>query len=139
MIEFEPTYFETFLTYSRNSWMLVLCLCGVDLHSKGYRIHNSELISEAVNTLEMFIKNPREDMLLMLEDLEYAGHRTREELLGFLGDVLSILKDEANATKEGYQLIYKRILILLNELKRKYGDLEEEVLSRYKARCPLYG
>jgi hypothetical protein len=119
--------------------MLVLCLCGVDLHSKGYRIHDSKLISEAVNTLEMFIKNPREDMLLMLEDLEYAGHRTREELLGFLGDVLSILKDEANATKEGYQLIYKRILILLNELKRKYGDLEEEVLSRYKAGCPLYG
>ena len=130
MVQFEPTYFEEFLSYLAVKDLLVSSLCAVELRSKGYT--SKFLITQAVGKLEKFLSNPDYSQLSMLTN---ASGKTRGELLGFLEKTLAGLTYR-EYSKDEYDEIYGNLLALLNQLDSRYKDLEEKVLSRYRARIP---
>jgi oligoendopeptidase F len=132
MIDFEPPHMQTFFAYLRASWLLSLCLCGIDMCMSDRR--DSEFVREAVTRLETLINNPKEkeseEVIMILED-----YMPRSELLDFLKNTLNALKGD-DFSREQYQAIYQRLLQLLDSIKQRYGELERAVLSRYRAKLP---
>jgi len=130
MIDFEPTYMQTFFAYLRATWLLLLCLCGIDMRMSDRR--NSFFVHEAVTRLETLLDNPKEsEEVILLED-----YMPRSELLDFLKNTLNALKGD-DFSKEQYKAIYQRLLQLLDSIKQRYGELERAVLSRYRAKLPM--
>jgi hypothetical protein len=131
MVEFEPTYFEEFLSYLAVKDLLVSSLCAVELRSKGYSPGESILITQAVDKLEKFLRNPEYQQLSMLTE---ASGWSRGKVLAFLEETLTSLTHIESEDK--YNEIYDGLLALLNQLDSRYRDLEERILSRYRARIP---
>jgi hypothetical protein len=131
MMEFEPTYFEEFLSYLAVKDLLVTSLCAVELRSKSCSPEESILITQAVDKLEKLLRDPEYQQLSML--MEASGW-SREKLLAFLEETLTSLTHIESEDK--YNEIYDGLLALLNQLDSRYKDLEEKVLSRYRARIP---
>jgi hypothetical protein len=131
MIEFEPTYFEEFLSYLAVKDLLVSSLCAVELRSKGYSPEESILITQAVDRLEKFLGNPDYQQVSML--MEASGW-SRGKVLAFLEETLTSLTHIES--KDKYNEIYDSLLALLGQLDSRYKHLEERVLSRYRARIP---
>ena len=131
MIDFEPTYMQTFFAYLRAGWLLSLCLCGIDMRMSDRR--DSGFVREAVTRLETLLDNPKEseEVILILEDC-----MPRSELLDFLKNTLNALKGD-DFSKEQYQAIYQRLLQLLDSIRQRYRGLERAVLSRYRAKLPM--
>jgi len=138
MIEFEPVYVQEFNLYLELKDLLTYSLCGIDLHSKGRRAENSILIRFAIATLEKFLSKQNDALLSMLvkvkEELEGQSSSVREDLLKFLRNVLSVLKNETQLRENEYDEMFNSLKILLDKLTLINRDVEEKMLARYRYR-----